>query len=387
MQITLCAPAITLHAFHSWLLDEAKLVLRNFPPPESLCRDLTAVGHALFLPNKQDPSQSWLIVDLQAVLHNVYGTLFSGSQGKVNQFGLLHCSQLTKLFPKMDPTMIQEVLISLEFCIQVDARILRDDLMKLTASTEGEGWLYFPALVSAQPPELFPKDANPHQLQWVCWQLRTEEKHLISANLLQCIILRLAANHVFTHKLPSARQHCCSVWMNGISWMSITGVDIAVQISNGSVIQVVGYTEMEPEKLHRYVSTIVQDVIKATTQLSPKLKATSYIIHPYTSSMWEDDKAPPADSLYPVLSIVNSINDGGDHVLSLLKETGCLPRRTSVTELFGGWSPSLSVVQDMDFKKEPQSGECVSSHCLMEAIPSVYLHIVPSYTCKGHQFN
>ena len=353
------ATAITLHTFQSWVLENAELLPRNLPPPEEVCRDLTAVGLALFLPNKQVPSQSWLIVDLQAILHDVYGTLFSGSQGKINQFGLLHCSQLAKLFPEMDPTMIQEVLISLDFCIQVNSRMLRDDLVKLTAGTEGEGWLYFPALVFAKSPELFPKNANSQHLQWVCWQLRTEEKHLISAHLLQSIILCLAANHVFTHKLSSLRKHCCSVWTNGLSWMSITGVDVAVQISNSSVVQVVGRREAEPEKLHQYVSTIVRDVIKTTTQLSPKLKATSYIVHPYMPAMLEATKAPPPDSLYPVSSITNSISVGGDYVLSLPKETGCHPRRISLTELFGGWSPSLSVVQDMDFKKEPQSGECV----------------------------
>ena len=365
MQSTLSVPAITLHTFQSWLLDEAKLVLRNFPPPESMCRDLAAVGHALFLPNKQVPSQSWLVVDLQAILHNVYGTLFSGSQGKVNRFGLLHCSQLAELFPKLDPTMIQEVLISLEFCIQVDAGMLQNDLVKLTAGNEGEGWLYFPALVSAQPPELFPfpKDADPHHLQWVCWQLRTEEKHLISAHLLQSIILRLAANHVFTHKLPSVKEHCCSVWVNGLTWRSTKGVDIAVQISGSSVVQVVGRSEVErdktrPEKLLRYTSTIVQDVIKTTTQLSPKLKATSYIVHPYTPTMLKASKVPPPESLYPVLSIVHCISDGDDHVLSR-QPTGHLPNQMSLTELFGGCSPPLSVVQDMDFKRESQSGECV----------------------------
>ena len=352
------APAITLHTFQSWLLKKAELLPRNLPPPEEVCCDLTAVGHALFLPNRQNPSQSWLIVDLQAILHNVYGTLFSGSQGKVNQFGLLHCSQLTELFPKFDPTMIQEVLISLDFCIQVDSRMLRDNLVKLTAGTEGEGWLYFPALVSAQPPELFPKDADPHHLQWVCWQLRTEEKHLISSHLLQSIILHLASKHVFTHKLSSVKEHCCSVWMNGLSWMSTKGVDVAVQINDSSVVQVVGRGKEGPDKLHRYVSAIAQDIIKITTQLSPKLKATSYIMHPYTPAMLESTKAPPLDSLYPVSSIVHCISDGDVLILSRHKDS-CLPNRMNLLRLFGGWSPSLSVVQDMDFKWDPQSGECV----------------------------
>ena len=362
---SLSVPAITLHTFQSWLLKDAKLLLKNFPPAEQMWHDLIAGGHTLFLPNKRDPSQSWLIVDLQAILHDVYGTLFSGSQGKVNQFGLLHCSQLTEFFPELDPAMIQEVLVSLEFCIQVDSSLMREGLLKLTAKVEGDGWLYFPALVSSQPLEVFPNFPDTYHLQWACWQLRAGKKHFISAHLLQTVILRLAANHVFTHELsPSVREHCCSVWVNGLSWRSTKGVDVAVQISDSSVVQVVGRTEAGPEKLHQYMSTIVSDVIKTTAQLSPKLEATSYIVHPYTPAMWEGAKALPPDSLYPVSSIIRSISDGGDYVLSLPRQAGCLPHQTSLTELFGGWSPPPSVIQDMDFKREPQRGEWVFPLCV-----------------------
>ena len=357
--------AVTFHNFQSWLLEIGKLLPTHMPSAMEVCHDLTSIGHALFLPNKQDPSQSWLILDLQAILHDVYGTLFSGSQGKVNQFGLLHCSQLTELFPELDPAMVQEVLISLEFCIQVDSSLLREELLKLTAKDEGDSWLYFPALVSAQPLEVFPNVPDPHHLQWVCWQLRAAEDHFISAHLLQTIILRLAANHVFTHELsPSVRKHCCCIWVNGLSWRSTKGVDIMVQISDSSVVQVVGRSKAGPEKLHQYMSTVVSDVIKTTAQLSPKLEATSYIVHPYTPAMWECAKAPPPDSLYPVSSVIRCISDGRDYVLSMPRHNGCLPHQTSLTELFGGWSPPLSVVQDMDFKREPQRGEWMFSLCV-----------------------
>ena len=141
-------------------------------------------------------------------------------------------------------------------------------------------------------------------------------------------------------------------------------MDVAVQISDSSVVQVVGRSKAGPETLYQYMSTVVKDVIKTTAQLSPKLEATSYIIHRYTPAMWEGAKAPPPDSLYPVSSIIHSINDGGDYVLSLLRQDGCHPHQTSLTELFGGWSPPLSVVQDMNFKEEPQRGECVFPLCV-----------------------
>ena len=156
------------------------------------------------------------------------------------------------------------------------------------------------------------------------------------------------------------RQHvrCCCVWVNGLSWRSTKGVDVAVQINDSSVVQVVGRTKAGSEKLLQCVSTVVRDVIMTTTQLSPKLKATSYIVHPYTPAMLESTKAPPPDSLYPVSSIVRCISAGDVLVLSRHQD-GSMAHRVSLKELFGGWSPSLSVVQDMDFKREPQSGECV----------------------------
>ena len=372
-------PAITLQTFQSWVLENAELLSLHLPQPEEGCRDLTAVGHTLFLPNKHDLSQSWLVLDLQAILHDAYGTLLSSSQCRVNEFGLLHCRQLAELLPKLDQVMIQEVLISLELCIQVDPLLMREELLKLTVKDEVEGWLYFPALVSAQPAEVFSNDPEPQHLQWMCWQLRTKDKQLISAHLLQIIILRLAASHVFTHELsPSVREHCCSVWVNGLSWRSTKGVDIAVQITDSSVVQVVGRSKAGAENLHRYMSTVVQTVINTTAQQTPKLQTTSYIVYPYTPTLWDDPKAPPSDCLYPVPSIVSCISDGDDYILSLPRQDGH-PKRVSLLELFGGWSPSksLSIVEDMAFKRESLRGECkpFSIHtCLKGHFLCIHVH-------------
>ena len=349
LQFSTTANVLHLHEFAKWIDATRSELPSILPSPEELCKDMSVAGYALFLPNKQDLSQSWLILDLPALLRDVKSTLFSGSKGGVNQFGLLHCSQLATLFPNFDQAMIQEVLINLEFCNEIDLLLLKEEITKSITMEKGErGWLYFPALVSAQAPEVFPDNRDPQLLQWMCWQLRTPKKQFFSAHLLQTIILRLAAKHVSSHKQqPSVREHSCNVWMNGISWSSTTGVDITVQMNDGSTIQVLGCSKAGSKELHQYTTTIVRDIRRTMAQLSPKLQATSYIIHPYTPALSMDPKAPPHDVLYPISSIDRSISDSDEYVPSLTREPGRVHQQMSLKELFGGWSPSLSDVQDI----------------------------------------
>ena len=347
-------PALRLHVFQKWLQDNARDLPKNLPSPEEVCQDLSAAGHTLFLPNKQDPSQSWLILNLPTLLCDVYGTLFSGSQAEVDQFGLLPCIQLAELFPNLDLKMIQEVLIALEFCIEIDPLLLKVELSELTRDEGREGWLCFPALVSAHPPEVFPEDPDPEQFQWMCWQLRASNKHFFFARLLHTIILRLAAKHVFIQKpSPGVREHCCSIWVNGIFWSSTKGVDIAVQICDCSVVQVLGLSKAGPRRLQEYMAAIVQDVTKTIAQLSPELNATPYIVHPCTPSLLVDSKSPQPDSLYLVSSINDCITHGDDHVLSRSRNTSSVP----VFCLFGGKVPSLSTVQALNYPRGAPNGE------------------------------
>ena len=337
--------SLQLNAFIMWLQDNAQNLPTHLPSAEDVCQDLSGAGCILFLRNKQDVSQSWLVLDLQTILHNVYGTLFSPSRAVVNQFGLLHCTHLSRLFPKLDPTMIQEVLITLEFCIRVDPLLLKEEMLSLTDQDEVEGWLYFPALVSAEAHEVFEQDQ--HCLHWACWQLKTDDNHIILAHLLQGILLHLAATHVFIEKElpPSVRKHCCSVWANGLSWGSTTGVDVAVQISDSRVVQVIGRSREGPGELYRYLCSVTQSIFRTIARLSPALKATPYIIHPYTYIGLDESRPSPPTTRYPVASIVGSIEAGHKYVHSLPISSGSGSSRVSLQELFGGWSPSLTVVQ------------------------------------------
>ena len=345
LQKAFSGQSLQLNAFSVWLQDNAQNLPTHLPSAEDVCQDLSAAGYILFLRNKQELSQSWLVLDLQTILHNVYGTLFSPSQAVVNQFGLLHCSVLSTLFPKLDPEMIQEVLITLEFCIRVDPLLLKEEMLSLTEQDEVEGWLYFPALVSAEAHEVFKEDQQ--CLHWACWHLKTDDNHIILAHLLQGILLHLAATHVFIEKeLPhSVRKHCCSVWVNGLSWGSTTGVDVAVQISDSRVVQVIGRSREGPGELYRYLCSATQSIFKTIARLSPALKATPYIIHPYTYIGLDESVPSPPTTRYPVASIVGSIEAGHKYVHSLPISIGSGSSSVNLQELFGRWSPSPTVVQ------------------------------------------
>ena len=347
--------SIQLSTFREWLQDNAQNLPSHLPPLEDMCQDLSAAGYILFLRSKQDLFESWLVLDLQTILHEVYGTLFSPRRAVVNQFGLLHCTHLSKWFPNLDPKMIQEVLITLEFCIRVDPSLLKKEMLSLTEHNEVEGWLYFPALVSAKACEVFPPDSQ--CLHWACWQLKTDDNHIIPANLLQGILLHLAATHAFIEKkLPRSKsRHCCSVWVNGLSWGSTTGVDVAVQISDSSMVQVISRSREGPGELYRYMSSVTQSIFKTIAKLSPALKATPYIIHPYTYVGLDESRSAPPTTRYPVASISRSIEAGHKYVHSLPISSGSGSDTASLNKLFGGWSPSLTMVQHL---KEAQKNPC-----------------------------
>ena len=368
-------PSLQLTAFSLWLRDNAQNLPTHLPSAENVCQDLSAAGYILFLRNKQDLPLSWLVLDLQAILHDVYGTLFSPRQAVVNQFGLLCLTHLSKLFPELDPKMIQELLLTLEFCIRVDPLLCTKEMLSLSETDVMEEWLYFPALVAAEVHEVFEQDQQ--CLHWVCWQLETDDNHFIPPHLLQGIILGVAGTHVFIEKeLPrSVRRHCCRVWVNGLSWSSTTGVDVAVQIRDSSVVQVICRSREGPGELYRYMCSVTQSIFKTITKLSPALKATPYIIHPYTYIGLNESRPSPPATRYPVASIVGSIEAGHKYVHSLPISRGSGSSRVSLQELFGGWSPSLSVVQCL---KEAQKDLSELSVKLYAMIPveSHWLRIV-----------
>ena len=359
MKTSLDSEAIRVSDFTKWIEENKANLPTNLPPSEDVCKDLSSTGHFMYLPNKEDPSNGWLVLDLPFILHKVYGTLFSPSKKIVNKFGLLNCQKLSVLFPTLDQGMVCDVLTSLEFCIDVDPSILAEDVTQLTESTdEDHDHLFFPALVSSQPPKVFP--CSQQGCHVLSWQLVVVRRPFISPRLLQTIILRLAANRVFHCKQDSdTREHYCSVWWNGIFWRSTEDVDVAVQISDNTVVELIGRSEVGPEVLCSYISTIAGDISATIHELSPTLSATAYIIHPADPQvLLENPRSPSPHKKFEVDFMLESIRNGRSTCVSCQIEA---PRRP-ISDLFCGFVPKEDVIRHLSFVAGEFVCLCVCIH-------------------------
>ena len=360
--------AIRLSEFEEWKKKNRYFLPYNIPSAEVVCNDLSTTGHFLYLPNQEAIFKSWLVLDLSSILHTVYGTLFSPFKKIVDTFGLLDCQMLPELFPTLDTEMIHEILISLEFCIEVDPTLLKQEVATLK-NTSGE-FLFFPSLVSVQPPEVLKDPLSDTGQPKLCWELQTVQKHFISPGLLHAIILRLAACYVFHLKLgPDTKEHCCSVWCNGIFWQSVKGIDVAVQISNNSVIHVVGNSKAGPDVLLHYVSDVAKSIIDTVHQVSPNLSAVSCLIHtgdPF--SILEQRRSTSAHLKFPVSIILSSLEEGGKFCLSRPDETGH-SNSMSISALLSGGIPTQAVLKRLCFVPKA-NGKCI---LLFMYIPVVFV--------------
>ena len=373
------ATAVQLQEFSKWIQDNQHNLPQTMPPPEEVCQDLSAAGHALYLPNRKDPPKGWLVLDLPGILHDVYGALFSQFEEMTNDFGLLQCGRLANLFPELDMELVQQLLVGLEFCIPVHPSVLSVEISKLMQSEDAGGWLLFPALISAncRPPPAIPTKPTQQSLHYICWQLKTSEKHSISAQVLQTILLRLLAQFVVPRQdEKDSQQHCCSIWRNGIAWQSKRGIHICVRIASNTLIQCVGSRDDKfADSSYEYVADVISHILLTVRQLSPNLSAAAYIVHsPKVTSLYEDATLPlDPQELFPVRGIRNSIECYEDFMLSCKDILG-LSTRLPVIELFGGFKPSQ---EDIERILWIQTGP---SHIQLTAEPGIVLGELPTAT-------
>ena len=214
----------TLQELTTALISENDYSYRSSLLTESLT-SLNDKGLILFLQNQEHPESSWVVVEKEALLREVNGTLFAPDNFKqycqvASNTGIVPIATLEELFPQYSSEMLVGCLESMEFCHPVDMPTLQATNLKATLSfpLTGANYLFFPSLVKEHRPDDLPSPR-------FGWCLGCSDPHQYFSNrFLHVLLLRLA----FTFPLASeyrslssslhGLERTCRVWRNGICW-------------------------------------------------------------------------------------------------------------------------------------------------------------------------
>ena len=276
-----------LYAFLKTKLDLVAITLHNLiqriqaenepslPSNESILLEfLTILSDKGFI-RSRDSTSSWVIVDKQSLLKEINGTLFAPSHFKeyrsslASNTGIVPVTVLSDVFPQYDPDM----LVGLEFCHEIDENILK--IISTNFSSSSEKLLYFPALVSVEPPSS--KVTITDGFGWGLWCPNPYQ--FFSTRILQVLLTRIAYEFFLQlsdvgiiHWSPvQSLDRSCHVWKNGISWTR-DGVKTVVQLSeqNRSVVLLVQPLDesLELECLH-ISSSVIQNILQIKEEFCP----------------------------------------------------------------------------------------------------------------------
>ena len=262
-----------------------------------ICEQLNDRGHILFLPNEDKIEESWIVINKQALLSEINGTLFAPPDFKEHRgissaTGVVPVSRLTSLFSQFDPDLIIQCLVHLEFC-----QLIRDEeILKIlmsqndidTSPTTHENYLFFPSLVSIQKPPF--AWAAEEEFEFHCgWYLHCKSPHqFLTSRFLQVLLLRLifsfavASPPELDEETSPVSHRECSVWKNGIRWQDLNGIEVIVEVvgqQKGVLVMMrclVG-TELDCVKLR---SAIIRKVLVTKKELCEKVMTTESLIHP-----------------------------------------------------------------------------------------------------------
>ena len=207
--------------------------------------------------------------------------------------GIIRVSSFQQLFPKYDPEMLVELLVSLEFCLPVCLSGINTNLQAI-ASTDDETdqLLFFPSLLNTErPQDLVMEHVHSEQtgFGW-CLGSKDYKYQYFSFRFLYVLILRLA----YTFPLPreNISESCflyrleqrCTVWKNGISWNNEDGIMTVVEVIQQSrwVVVTMYHNKdiTKPVEYSKHRSAVIRLVLDLQKELAPDLVVFECLISP-----------------------------------------------------------------------------------------------------------
>ena len=283
-----------------------------------LCKfleDLHERGNILLLRDVEKLENSWLILDREAILSQVTGTIFAPNSEDFQQYqnfasntGIVPFSKIVTHFPTFNPDMIVEFLRHFEFCHEVTdtecQQILQSTNIPPTpgdVTTPTERFFFFPHLVEIDKPDKVwgpNADISYHS----CWILQcSHPDSFFTHRFLHVLLLRLAfasnlalreadttASRVSTMQRKrfiweDAINRRCSIWKNGIHWRDeFAGTEAIVEVVEGRkrvnvMLRCVREHELECTRLR---SALIHKILSIKNELCSRVSTSESLVYP-----------------------------------------------------------------------------------------------------------
>ena len=300
----------TLQELTSALAAEEDLFFDHTALTESLT-SLNDKGLILFIQNQEQPQSSWVVVEKEALLTEVNGTLFAPDHFKqhrqvASNTGIVSIAILTQLFPQYNSEMLVGCLENMEFCHPVNLSALQATDLKATAACPPSRakFLFFPSLVKKHRPGDLP-------LPKFGWCLGCSDPHQFFSNrFLHVLLLRIAFSlaSIDSSLSPSPRglQQDCKVWQNGICWKSVSGVSTIVEIIDLNRWIIVLVSEKSREAAQT-CSSVIRMILDLQHQLNSAAVTTrECLISPSLFDCYPFD-ALPDNELFDLPAVAKSM--------------------------------------------------------------------------------
>ena len=283
-------PAVTISTIHEriekQLLSHREGVLDFLPKSTGalykICVELNERGHILFLRDKKNLENSYVVIEEKSLLSEVSGTVFASEDFKqykrlASNTGVVSLSKLAKCFPGKDLKIVIGFLTHLEFCHEISDQGLVQLILEKYSPNSDECYYLFPALI-LQKANIKESvwDSNcvsQYHFGWIL-QCATPEQ-FFSSRFLQVLLLRLA----FSFALESSTEdpdnlgihRKCSLWKNGIFWGTHFEMNVLVEINdNKSVIVVCRFNASNLVKCLEHRSQVLHTVLECVEEFCPR---------------------------------------------------------------------------------------------------------------------
>ena len=264
-----------------------------------LCEELHNKGHIILLKNKSEVEKSWLIIQKEVLLNKVNGSLFAPQHFRQHfrelstNTGVVTLSGLVKHFPHHDPDMLIGFLTHMKFCREINDEVILQLLTESNfKSKDPQRFFFFPGLVSIEKPEKIWKDDGDYSNKCGWIVETTQANEFFTPRYLQVLRLRIAFNFplsVVNRRIidftPLTIQRCCSVWKNGISWKTESGLECLVEVTEQcqAVVLMLRSISSSRDLTSHYISyrsSLIKVITSAVSDICPSLEVSESFCHP-----------------------------------------------------------------------------------------------------------